>query len=96
MTTSFTEMQADPEKPPYPKKEGWPPLPRMNLRTASSISLVVTPGRTILPASARAWAVIRPALRMASCSRGDFKVMSSISQIPRIPAIAWVVASMLG
>ena len=78
-------MQADPEKPPYPRKEGWPPLPRMNLRTASSISLVVMPGRTMLPASARAWAVTRPALRMASCSLGDFSVISSMLTYPVCP-----------
>ena len=45
----------------------------MNLRTAVSISWVVTPGRTREPASARAWAVSRPARRMQLDFAGGFE-----------------------
>lgn len=72
MTSSFTEIQAEAGKPPYPRKEGVAPWLSMNLRTAVSISRVVTPGRTILPAKARAAAVICPARRIPSISLGDF------------------------
>ncbi len=76
MTSSFTEMQADAGGIPTPggpgkcRNEGMAPCPSMNLRTAVSISRVVTPGRTILPASARAAAVICPARRIPSISLG--------------------------
>ena len=86
MTTSFTEMQAEPGKPPYPRKEGLAPWLSIKRRTALSISWVVTPGRTMKPARARAWAVSRPARRMASISRWDFnEIISSAIRVPAPP-----------
>ena len=70
MTSSFTEIQALPGKPPYPKKDGVAPDFIMNFLICLSISWVVTPGVTISRPTERAAAVIFPATRMSSISRG--------------------------
>mmetsp|Transcript_7284 Transcript_7284/g.21459 ORF Transcript_7284/g.21459 Transcript_7284/m.21459 type:complete len:242 (-) Transcript_7284:114-839(-) len=86
-TTSFTDVHTDLGNLPYRNGEGYAPASIIIVCTAMSISSVVTPGCTILPAICSTCAASLHAARIFGSVRSSWTMM-----LPFHPGLAYVAA----